>query len=72
MLLSPRQPATWMNYFITSETNSADPGIGAICQRLAIAVGASDHTWRSWSPEFVEYFLEFVAFDAGLFAGEFK
>jgi hypothetical protein len=41
-----------MTFFVTSEAHSGDlgglAGADAICQRLAAAVGAGDHTWRAY------------------------
>ena len=41
-----------MSFFVTSQTNSGDlgglVGAAAICQRLAVAVGAGNRTWRAY------------------------
>ena len=41
-----------MTFFVTSQTNSGNlgglAGADAICQRLATAAGAGDHTWRAY------------------------
>ena len=41
-----------MSFFVTSQTNSGDlgglVGADAICQRLAVAVGAGNRTWRAY------------------------
>lgn len=50
--LSQQESETPMTFFVTSQSNSGDlgglAGADAICQKLATAVGASDHTWRAY------------------------
>jgi len=50
--LSQQESDAPMTFFVTSQMNSGDlgglAGADAICQKLATAVGAGDHTWRAY------------------------
>ena len=52
MALAQQESDAPMTFFVTSQMNSGDlgglAGADAICQKLATAVGAGDHTWRAY------------------------
>ncbi|MDH3533487.1 MAG: lectin [Gammaproteobacteria bacterium] len=50
--LSQQESDAPMTFFVTSQVNGGDlgglAGADAICQKLATAAGAGDHTWRAY------------------------
>ena len=50
--LAQQESEAPMTFFVTGQTNSGNlgglAGADAICQRLATAVGAGNHTWRAY------------------------